>query len=38
MEQIFLHPFSSELLNSMKIIGKSINVDVITHSKNTLFF
>ncbi len=37
-DSIIICPVSSELLNSMKIIGKSINVDVITHSKNTLFF
>lgn len=27
-----------ELLNAMKIIGKSINIDIITRSKNTIFF
>lgn len=37
-DSIIVCPVSSELLNSMKIIGKSINVDVITHTKNTLFF
>ena len=37
-DSIIVCPVSSELLNSMKIIGRSIQIDVITHSKNTLFF
>lgn len=37
-DSILITPISTDLLNSMKIIGKSIDVDVITHSKNTLFF
>ena len=37
-DSILIVPVSTELLNSMKVIGKSINVDVITRSKNTLFF
>lgn len=37
-DSILIVPVSTELLNAMKIIGKSINVDVITRSKSTLFF
>ena len=37
-DSILITPISTDLLNSMKIIGKSIDVDVITRSKNTLFF
>ena len=37
-DSIIICPVSSDLLRSMKIIGKSINLDIITHSKNTLFF
>ncbi len=37
-DSIIICPVSTELLNSMKIIGKTINIDVITKSKNTLFF
>lgn len=29
---------TSDYLRMMKIIGKNVDVDVITHSKNTLFF
>lgn len=31
-------PVSSDILRSMKIIGQNINLDIITQSKNTLFF
>ena len=37
-DSILITPISSDLINSMKIIGKNINIDLITHSKNTLFF
>ena len=37
-DSILIVPVSTELLNAMKIIGKSINIDIITRSKNTLFF
>ncbi|MBO5699226.1 MAG: CRISPR-associated endonuclease Cas2 [Bacteroidaceae bacterium] len=37
-DSILIVPVSTELINAMKIIGKSINIDVITRSKNTLFF
>lgn len=31
-------PISSDYLSSMRVIGQSINLDLITRSKNTLFF
>lgn len=37
-DSIIVCPVSSDLLRSMKIIGQQINLDIITHSKNTLFF
>lgn len=37
-DSILVVPVSTDLLKSMKIIGQNINVDVITHNKNTLFF
>lgn len=37
-DSIIVCPVSSDILRSMKIIGQNINFDVITQSKNTLFF
>lgn len=37
-DSIIICPASSDLLRSMKVIGQNINLDVITHTKNTLFF
>ena len=37
-DSILIVPISTDYLRSMKIIGQSIELDVITHSKNTLFF
>lgn len=37
-DSIIICPVSSDLLRSMKVIGQNINLDVITHTKNTLFF
>ena len=37
-DSILVCPVSSDLLRSMKVIGQNINLDIITHSKNTLFF
>lgn len=37
-DSIIVCPVSTDLLRSMKIIGQNINLDVITQSKNTLFF
>lgn len=37
-DSIIVCPVSSDLIRSMKVIGKTINLDIITHTKNTLFF
>lgn len=37
-DSILLVPISSDYLQSMKVIGKNINIDIITHKRNTLFF
>lgn len=37
-DSILVVPISTDILQAMKIIGQSIDVDVITKSKNTLFF
>jgi len=37
-DSIIICPISTDLLKSMKIIGKSIDIDIITQSRNTLFF
>ena len=37
-DSIIICPVSTELLRSMKVIGKSIDIDIITHNRNTLFF
>jgi len=37
-DSIIVCPVSSDIVRSMKIIGQNINLDVITQSKNTLFF
>ena len=37
-DSIIVCPGSSDLIRSMKVIGKVINLDVITHTKNTLVF
>lgn len=37
-DSIIVCPVSSDIIKSMKIIGQNINLDIITHSKNTLFF
>jgi CRISPR-associated endonuclease Cas2 len=37
-DSIILCPISTDILKSMKVIGQSINIDIITHNKNTLFF
>lgn len=37
-DSIILVPISTDYLQSMKIIGQSVNVDIITKNKNTLFF
>lgn len=37
-DSILIVPISTDYLQAMKVIGKSIDVDVIMKSKNTLFF
>ena len=37
-DSILIVPVSTDLLKSMRIIGKSLDVDIIMRTKNTLFF
>lgn len=37
-DSILVVPISTDYLKAMKVIGQTINIDVITKSKNTLFF
>lgn len=37
-DSILIVPISTDYLKSMKVIGKSIDIDIITKTKNTLFF
>lgn len=37
-DSIIIVPISSDYLQAMKIIGQSIDIDIITKTKNTLFF
>lgn len=37
-DSILVVPISSDMLNSMKIIGQNINIDLITRNTSTLFF
>lgn len=37
-DSIIICPVTSDFLQSMKVIGTHINLDIITRSKNTLFF
>ncbi|MBQ9417424.1 MAG: CRISPR-associated endonuclease Cas2 [Bacteroidales bacterium] len=37
-DSILIVPISTDYLNSMKIIGKNINLDLILKTHNTLFF
>lgn len=37
-DSIIVLPVSTDYLRMMKIIGQQINLDIITHSRNTLFF
>ena len=37
-DSIIVCPVSTDIINNMKIIGKHISIDIITRSKNTLFF
>lgn len=38
IDSILIVPISEGYLETMKIIGKEINLDLILHRKNTLFF
>lgn len=37
-DSILIIPISAGYLDAMKIIGQEVNVDLITHTRNTLFF
>ena len=37
-DSILVVPISTDYLRAMKVIGQTINVDVITKSRNTIFF
>lgn len=37
-DSILVVPIPSDYLQSMKVIGKNINIDIITKTKSTLFF
>ncbi len=37
-DSILVVPISSDLLQAMKVIGRDINVDIVTRKSNTLFF
>ncbi len=37
-DSILIVPLSTDFLKAMKIIGQNIQMDVIVHNKNTLFF
>lgn len=37
-DSIIVLPVSTDYLKMMKIIGQKIEIDIITHSRNTLFF
>lgn len=37
-DSIIVCPVSTDVITNMKVIGKDLSIDIITHSKNTLFF
>ncbi|WP_314666754.1 CRISPR-associated endonuclease Cas2 [Prevotella aurantiaca] len=37
-DSIIVCPVSTDQLRAMKVIGENIDVDIIIHSRNTLFF
>ncbi len=37
-DSIIILPVTTDYLRMMKVIGKNVDVDIITHSRNTLFF
>lgn len=38
MDSILIVPISTDLLTSMRVIGKTIDIELIANKKNTLFF
>jgi len=38
LDSILIVPLSTDYLTAMRVIGQTIDVDIITHQKNTLFF
>jgi CRISPR-associated protein Cas2 len=38
LDSILIVPISTDLLNAMRIIGQTIDIELITNKKNTLFF
>jgi len=38
VDSILIVPISTDLLSSMRIIGQTIDIELITNNKNTLFF
>jgi CRISPR-associated protein Cas2 len=38
MDSILIVPISTDLLTSMRVIGQTIDIELITNKKNTLFF
>ena len=37
-DSILVVPISTDYLTAMRIIGQTIDVEIITHNRNTLFF
>lgn len=37
-DSILIVPITTDYLKSMRVIGKNIDIDIITHTRNTLFF
>lgn len=37
-DSIMVVPVSTDMMRSMKVIGKNLSIDLITHSRSTLFF
>ena len=37
-DSIIILPVSTDYLRMMKIIGKNVDIDIVTHKYNTLFF
>lgn len=37
-DSIMVVPVSTDMMRSMKVIGKNLSIDLITHSRTTLFF